>query len=247
MTGEVFRARVAPADRAGVRKFLERFARRGVWRSRWRRRPAGGSWSRSCERVGAEVHLAEPAETSGLNGKKKRAKTDWADARHLRELLLVGRLPESWIPPEHILDLRAPGAAASHAARSSAPSGSSGSRRCSITTACPQRRRSADARRSAQWLAAPDAAGRGARAGHDRAGDDRRARHPARAVRPRRCAPMPAGRPGCRALIDSIYGIGELTVGHDPRRARRRPPVLQLPRRRPLRRPGNAGIKLHLL
>ena len=40
-------------------------------------------------------------------GNKKRAKTDWADARHLRELLLIGRLPESWIPPAHILDLRA--------------------------------------------------------------------------------------------------------------------------------------------
>ena len=47
------------------------------------------------ERVGAEVHLAEPAEAAALKGKKKRAKTDWADARHLRELLLIGRLPES--------------------------------------------------------------------------------------------------------------------------------------------------------
>jgi transposase len=37
----------------------------------------------------------------------KRAKSDRADARHLRELLMVGRLPESWIPPEHVLDLRA--------------------------------------------------------------------------------------------------------------------------------------------
>jgi transposase len=38
---------------------------------------------------------------------KKRAKTDRADARHLRELLMIGRLPESWIPPDHLLDLRA--------------------------------------------------------------------------------------------------------------------------------------------
>jgi len=37
----------------------------------------------------------------------KRAKTDGADARHLRELLMVGRLPESGNPPEHLLDLRA--------------------------------------------------------------------------------------------------------------------------------------------
>ena len=58
-------------------------------------------------RVGAVVHLAEPAETAGLRGPKKRAKGDRADARHLRELLMIKRLPESWIPPDHILDLRA--------------------------------------------------------------------------------------------------------------------------------------------
>ncbi|MCA1679221.1 MAG: IS110 family transposase, partial [Actinobacteria bacterium] len=57
--------------------------------------------------VGAVAHLAEPAQTSALRGNKKRAKTDRADARHLRELLLAGRLPESWIPPDHLLDLRA--------------------------------------------------------------------------------------------------------------------------------------------
>jgi transposase len=38
---------------------------------------------------------------------RKRAKTDRADARHLLELLMIGRLPESWIPPEHLLELRA--------------------------------------------------------------------------------------------------------------------------------------------
>jgi transposase len=59
------------------------------------------------EPVGAEVHLAEPTEAAALKGKKRRAKTDFADARHLRELLLLGRIPESWIPPAHILDLRA--------------------------------------------------------------------------------------------------------------------------------------------
>ena len=34
------------------------------------------------ERIAAEAHLAEPAETSGWKGKKKRGNTDWADARH---------------------------------------------------------------------------------------------------------------------------------------------------------------------
>ncbi|HEY3945224.1 MAG TPA: IS110 family transposase, partial [Solirubrobacteraceae bacterium] len=59
------------------------------------------------DRVGARAHLAEPAETSALRGRKQHAKTDRADARHLRELLMVGRLPECWIAPDHLLDLRA--------------------------------------------------------------------------------------------------------------------------------------------
>ena len=52
------------------------------------------------------MHLAEPAETAARRGNKKRAKSDRADARHVRELLMIGRLPESWIPPDHLLDLR---------------------------------------------------------------------------------------------------------------------------------------------
>ncbi len=42
-----------------------------------------------------------------MRGNKKRAKNDRADARHLRELLMAKRIPESWIAPEHLLDLRA--------------------------------------------------------------------------------------------------------------------------------------------
>ena len=105
-TGELSRGRVAPADRVAVRRFLSRFAGRELEVAL----EATTGWRfvvEELERVGAGVHLAEPAETSGLRGPKKRPKTDWADARHLRELLLIGRLPESWIPPEHILDLRA--------------------------------------------------------------------------------------------------------------------------------------------
>ncbi|HEY2200817.1 MAG TPA: IS110 family transposase [Solirubrobacteraceae bacterium] len=105
-TGEVARARVIPADRAGVRRFVERFAAEELEVAL----EATTGWRFVVEelrRVGAQVHLAEPAETSARKGNKKRAKTDRADARHLRELLMVDRLPESWIPPEHILDLRA--------------------------------------------------------------------------------------------------------------------------------------------
>jgi len=105
-TGEVKRGRVAPADRAGVRRFLERFDGQELEVGL----EATTCWRFVVEelrRVGAIVHLAEPAETAGLRGPKKRARGDRADARHLRELLMLERVPESWIPPDHILDLRA--------------------------------------------------------------------------------------------------------------------------------------------
>ena len=105
-TGEVRRGRVVPADRAGVRRFLERFDGQELEVAL----EATTGWRFVVEelrRVGAIVHLAEPAETAGLRGPKKRARGDRADARHLRELLMLERVPESWIPPDHILDLRA--------------------------------------------------------------------------------------------------------------------------------------------
>jgi transposase len=105
-TGEIGRARVTPAHRPGVRRFVERFRGRELEVAL----EATTGWRFVVEelrRVGASVHLAEPAETAARRGSKKRAKNDRADARHLRELLMAGRLPESWIPPDHILDLRA--------------------------------------------------------------------------------------------------------------------------------------------
>ena len=56
--------------------------------------------------AGAVAHLAEPVETRALRGRKRRAKTDREDARWLRELLADGRLPEAWIPPEHVRQWR---------------------------------------------------------------------------------------------------------------------------------------------
>ena len=105
-TGAVSRGRIRPADRESVREFFGRFAGSELVAAL----EATTGWRFVAEGLaaaGAEVHLAEPAEASALKGKKKRAKTDWADARHLRELLLIGRVPESWVPPAHILDLRA--------------------------------------------------------------------------------------------------------------------------------------------
>jgi transposase len=105
-TGEVSRARVAPAHREPVRRFFGRFVGRKLEVAL----EATTGWRfvvEELERIGAGVHLAEPADTSALRGRKKRPKTDRADARHLRELLLVGKLPECWIAPDHLLDLRA--------------------------------------------------------------------------------------------------------------------------------------------
>src|ERR687898_3398745 len=105
-TGEVSRGRVAPADRAGVRRFVERF--RGCELDVALEATTG--WRFVVEElraVGATVHLAEPAETAARRGNKRRAKNDRAVARHLRELVIIGRLPESWVPPDHVLDLRA--------------------------------------------------------------------------------------------------------------------------------------------
>src|SRR5215216_3760334 len=105
-TGEVSRARVAPAYREPVARFLGRFG--GVDLDVALEATTG--WRFVVEEiraVGGRAHLAEPAETSALRGNKKRAKSDRADAKHLRELLMVARLPESWIPPDHLLDLRA--------------------------------------------------------------------------------------------------------------------------------------------
>jgi transposase len=105
-SGEVSRARVSPAHREPVRRFLSRFSGRELEVAL----EATTGWRFVVEElhgIGAGVHLAEPAETASRRGNKKRAKSDRADARHLRELLMISRLPESWIPPDHILDLRA--------------------------------------------------------------------------------------------------------------------------------------------
>src|SRR4051794_35722599 len=106
-TGEIGRARISPALRGDVRRFVSRFAGRRPLEVALEATTGWRFVAEEFRAAGAAVHLAEPAETAARRGNKKRAKTDRADARHLRELLMVGRLPESWIAPEHLLDLRA--------------------------------------------------------------------------------------------------------------------------------------------
>src|SRR5690349_15004865 len=73
ISGEISRGRIAPADRAGVRRFLVPFRGEGLEAAL----EATTGWrfvAEELERIGAEVHLAEPAEAAALKGKKKRAK-----------------------------------------------------------------------------------------------------------------------------------------------------------------------------
>src|SRR5213595_922488 len=54
--------------------------------------------------AGAEVHLAHPLGVKMFS--YRRVKTDERDAADLADLLRMGRLPESWIAPVDIRDLR---------------------------------------------------------------------------------------------------------------------------------------------
>ena len=133
-SGELGRARVSPAHRDDVRKFFKRFAGQPLEVAL----EATTGWRFVVEEiraVGGRAHLAEPAETSARRGNKKRAKSDRADARHLRELLMVARLPECRGSRPITSWTCAPGSACVTRWSISAASGSSASRPCSITTA----------------------------------------------------------------------------------------------------------------
>src|SRR5918911_1227657 len=104
-TGEVGRGRI-DATPAAVARWVARFAGQEIDVAV----EACTGWLFVCDALvaaGAVPHLAEPAETRALRGRKRRAQTDREDARWLRQLLCDGRLPESWIPPEHVRQWRA--------------------------------------------------------------------------------------------------------------------------------------------
>jgi len=107
VTGEVKRGQIAPADRAHLRAWLARFA--GHDDVAFAVEGCGG-WRYVAEELAAAgigAHLGEPADTAAARGRKRHAKTDKTDARHLRALLAEGRLPGCWIPPAQILEYRA--------------------------------------------------------------------------------------------------------------------------------------------
>jgi len=107
VSGEVRRGQIAPAGRAHLRAWLARFAGRGDVAFAVE---GCTGWRYVVEELaaaGVEAHLAEPADTAAARGRKRHAKTDKTDSRHLRALLAEGRLPQCWIPPAHVLECRA--------------------------------------------------------------------------------------------------------------------------------------------
>ena len=56
------------------------------------------------EEAGAEVHLAHPLGVKAFT--YRRVKNDERDAADLADLLRMGRLPEAWIAPPEIRELR---------------------------------------------------------------------------------------------------------------------------------------------
>jgi transposase len=104
-TGEVSRGRIVPATRDGLRSWLERFQDGSAAFAL----EATTGWrfvTEELEDAGITAHLADPTEVAASKGRKRRAKTDRADALHLRKLLFEERVPQCWIPPAHILELR---------------------------------------------------------------------------------------------------------------------------------------------
>ncbi len=207
-TGEISRARVSPADRDGVRRFLARFAGKQLEVAL----EATTGWRFFVEElraVGAGVHLAEPAQTAALRGRKQRAKTDRADARHHRELLMAGRLPESWIPPDHILDLRAQ-VRLRHTLIEAHSEWQQRIQAVLYHHGAPQRRKLMVGD-GPDWLSAqplPDAAREQVTVA--RAMIDALERQIAPLDRELR--PYARRQTGCKALIDAHYGVGELVA-----------------------------------
>jgi transposase len=107
VTGEVRRGQIAPADREHLRAWLARFAGLGDVAFAVEACTGWRYVTQELAAAGIEPHLAGPADTAAARGRKRHAKTDKTDSRHLRTLLAQGRLPECWIPPAQILEYQA--------------------------------------------------------------------------------------------------------------------------------------------
>jgi hypothetical protein len=104
--GKRERGRITPADREHLASRLTRFDAMAQGPVAFALEGCTG-WRYVAEemrKAGVDPHLAEPADISVLSGPKRRAKTDKADAKLLRELLAADRLPQCYIPDPQVLE-----------------------------------------------------------------------------------------------------------------------------------------------
>src|SRR6266498_2679117 len=99
VTGEVRRGQITPADRAHLRAWLARFAGRDDVAFAMEGCTGWRYVAGELAAASIAAHVGEPADTAFARGRKRHAKTDKTDSRHLRQLLADGRLPECWTSP----------------------------------------------------------------------------------------------------------------------------------------------------
>ena len=84
VTGEVKRGQIAPADRAHLRAWLVRFAGRDDVAFALEGCTGWRYVAEELAAAGVAAHVAEPADTAFARGRKRHAKTDKTDSRHLQ-------------------------------------------------------------------------------------------------------------------------------------------------------------------
>ena len=246
VTGEVQRGQIAPADREHLRAWLARFAGREDVAFAMEGCTGWRYVAEELAAAGVAAHVAEPADTAFARGRKRHAKTDKTDSRHLRELLAEGRLPECWIPPSaswsagrcwRLITTCGP----------STPPGCSASTRCCSTRA-PRRWARARCAPSRAWP----------RCGRPR---PRTCRRPGscRSPPPWTCSTALEARldvlrhqlldaarhlTGAKVLAARLYGVGPGHRAGDDLLAGRGRPVLLLPQGGPVRRAGHHRLVL---
>ena len=134
-TGQVCRGQVSPADREHLRAWLARFAGREDVAFAVEGCTGWRYVAEELAAAGVTAHLAEPADTAFARGRKRHAKTDKTDCRHLRHA--AGRGPAAGV-----LDPARPASWSAGRCSScittcgpSTPPGCSGSTRCCSTRA----------------------------------------------------------------------------------------------------------------
>jgi|1186.fasta_scaffold145524_2 transposase len=104
VSGEISQERFA-ADRGALAAWMERY--RGRLEAVALEATSGWRWlARELQGAGFQVRLCDPGQTRALQGNKRRAKTDRLDADWTVRCLARELLPEAWIPPQDIQELR---------------------------------------------------------------------------------------------------------------------------------------------